>query len=73
MSERTAFNETTVTQWLAKSQAANRLECSSARIKQLVNSGQLRAVRTQLGVLIDPLDVERLRRERESRATFTAA
>ena len=60
----TQFDEVHVGDWLTKSQAAIRLGCSSATIANLIRNRQLRAVRTQLGVLIDPSDLSRVIAER---------
>jgi len=59
---------TTIDQLLTTGQAARRLDRSTARIHQLIRSGDLPAVKTAIGHLIDPVDVERLRLEREVRA-----
>lgn len=49
---------------LAASQAARRLGLSKTMVCLLCREGKLKAVRTALGWLIDPEDVERLKVER---------
>jgi excisionase family DNA binding protein len=51
---------------LSPSEAAKVLNVTPARIRQLLSAGELRYTRTSLGRLVDPDDVERLRREREA-------
>ena len=53
---------------LAPSEAGRRLVLSKAMVCLLCRQGRLRAVKTALGWLIDPDDVERLRKEREKKA-----
>ena len=48
--------------WLTTSQAASRLGKSRQGVTWMVEHRRLRAVKTALGWLIDPADVERLRR-----------
>lgn len=43
---------------LSPSEAARRLGRSYGRVKQLIDAGQLRAVRTALGYLIEPAALE---------------
>lgn len=52
---------------LAPSQAARRLGLSKTMVCLLCRQGQLNAVKTTLGWLIEPEDVERLRVERAER------
>ncbi len=52
---------------LSTNQAARRLEVSAARVLQLVEAGELPALRTPLGTLVDPKDVEQLRQWRAKR------
>ena len=51
-------------QWLTPTQAGRRLELSAERVRQLTAEGRLACVRTPLGRLLDPRDVERLGEER---------
>jgi hypothetical protein len=44
------------------------LGCSAELVTVLLNAGKLRFIGTRAGKLIDPADLERLRREREARA-----
>ena len=53
---------------LSPSQAARVLGVSSERVVQLANDGKLTAIRTALGRLFEPGDVEHLAREREAAA-----
>ena len=53
---------------LTPTQAAHRLGLSPQRVKQLLTTGQLPCVRTPLGALIDPEDVDRLITERAAAA-----
>lgn len=53
--------------WLAPVEAGKALGVTSARVRQLISAGQLEAVRTPLGRLVDPASVDALRREREAR------
>ena len=46
--------------WLSSTQSAQRLGISSQRVRQLLDDGQLVAVRTSLGHLFDPASVEEL-------------
>lgn len=55
------------------SEAARRLERSANRVRQLVDSGQLAAVRTPLGRLVDAADLERYLRERAAQNDGGAA
>jgi DNA-binding transcriptional MerR regulator len=57
-----------VTDSLTPSQTARRLGISKARVLQLNNQGLLPALRTPLGRLFDPKDVERFARERAAAA-----
>ena len=50
--------------WLTPTQAGRRLNLSAERVRQLTQAGQLACVRTPLGRLLDPADVERLAAER---------
>jgi 2-polyprenyl-6-methoxyphenol hydroxylase-like FAD-dependent oxidoreductase len=50
--------------WYAASHAGNLLGVSGQWVTILCRRGELRGVRTALGWLIDPNDVERLRQER---------
>ena len=51
--------------WLTPSEAAERIGISRQGLhKSYLDNGRLRAVRTHAGWLIDPEDVERVRRER---------
>ena len=49
-------------------EAASRLGCSEATVRQLFDTGRLRGQRTVLGRVLDAADVERLRAERLARA-----
>ena len=53
--------------WLTPTQARRRLELSAKRVCQLTVAGRLPGVRTALGRLLDPRDVERLAEERRRR------
>jgi hypothetical protein len=53
-----------VAEWLSPMQAGARLGVSAERIRQLERDGRLAGVRTPLGRLLDPGDVERLAEER---------
>jgi len=61
------MEQSDITNWPGRSEAARILRCSSELIGQLMNSGRLRFVPTKLGKLIDPADLERVRREREAK------
>jgi excisionase family DNA binding protein len=50
--------------WITTSQAASRLGKSRQGVTWMLEHRKLRAVKTQLGWLIDPEAVERLREER---------
>ncbi len=52
---------------LAPSEAARELGLSKTMVCLLCRQGKLNAVKTTLGWLIEPEDVERLRRERAER------
>ena len=54
-------------QWLTPTQAGRRLELRAERVRQLTAEGRLACVRTALGRLLDPADVERLAEERRRR------
>jgi excisionase family DNA binding protein len=54
-------------QYVGSGSAARRLGVSEARVRQLLSSGQLPSVSTELGRLIPKPDLERLAREREVR------
>ena len=53
--------------WLTPTQAGRRLELSAERVRQLTADGRLPCIRTPLGRLLDPRDVERLAAERRRR------
>ncbi|HEY7063595.1 MAG TPA: hypothetical protein VII06_19100 [Chloroflexota bacterium] len=55
-------------EWLSPMQAANRLNISTQRVRQLLDAGQLAYVVTPLGRLVDAADVVRLAAERAERA-----
>lgn len=57
-----------ITNWPTRSGAARVLGCSAELVTVLLNAGKLRFIGTRAGKLIDPADLERLRREREARA-----
>lgn len=57
-----------VENWLAPSQAGVLLGTSGQWVTQLARRGELDAVRTPLGWLVNPADVERLANERLERA-----
>jgi excisionase family DNA binding protein len=44
--------------WLSTGAAAHRLGCSPQWIRELIHLGQLRAIRTSIGNLIDPASVD---------------
>jgi hypothetical protein len=52
-------------EWLSPAQAARLLGVTPERIRQLERAGRVTCVRTALGRLLDPADVERLAAERE--------
>ena len=54
--------------WLSPSQAGALLGTSGQWVTQLARSGKLDAVRTSLGWLVNPADVERLANERLEKA-----
>jgi len=49
--------------WLTTSEAASALGKTPQGIKHMLNERRLRGVRTRLGWLVDPKDVERYARE----------
>ena len=57
-----------VEDWLSPSQAGALLGTSGQWVTQLARSGELDAVRTSLGWLVNPADVERLANERLKKA-----
>ncbi len=57
-----------VESWLSPSQAGVLLGTSGQWVTQLARSGKLDAVRTSLGWLLNPADVERLANERLEKA-----
>ncbi len=56
-----------VEDWLAPSHAGRILGTSGQWVAILCRQGKLRAVRTALGWLVDPDDIERVREEREAK------
>jgi hypothetical protein len=58
-------DHTTLSTWLTKVQASHELRCSPSTVRQLVQVGKLRAVKTALDLLICPDDLSRLKKERE--------
>jgi excisionase family DNA binding protein len=52
--------------WLSMSQAARLLGLSTARVRQLISDGQLRAERTVLGRLVDPASLNELMEQRRA-------
>lgn len=57
-----------VESWLSPSQAGEMLGTSGQWVTQLARDGKLDAVRTPLGWLVNPADVERVANERLQRA-----
>lgn len=57
--------------WPTVRDASRRLDVSSVWVTHLLRSGNLRAVKTKLGWLIDPTSVDRLARERQARLAST--
>lgn len=57
-----------VESWLSPSQAGAMLGTSGQWVTQLARRGELDAVRTSLGWLVNPADVERVANERLERA-----
>ncbi len=55
---------TTVEKLMTRSQVARALDISPERVTQLARRGQLPHLRTDLGRLYDPADIEQLRRDR---------
>ena len=53
--------------WLTPTQAGRRLELSAERVRQLTAEGRLACIRTALGRLLDPRDVERPAEDRRRR------
>ena len=56
---------------VSTSEAARRLKLSAERVRQLARSGALPSVRTELGRLFDPDDLDRFAAERAKRGTTT--
>ena len=61
-----------VESWLSPSQAGRVLGTSGQWVTHLARTGKLRGVRTALGWLVDPEDVERMAEKRRSRHGQTA-
>ena len=57
-----------IANWLSPSQAGAMLGTSGQWVTQLARRGELDAVRTSLGWLVNPADVERLANERLKKA-----
>ena len=57
-----------VEDWLSPSQAGRLLGTSGQWVTELCRRGRLRAVRTALGWLVDPDEIEDLAEEREKKA-----
>jgi hypothetical protein len=53
--------------WPSRLRASRELGLSPERITQLVASGRLDAIKTELGMLINPQSLAALRREREAK------
>ncbi len=51
--------------WLGVGQIAKRLDRSRQGVINLLDEGRIRSVKTQIGWLADPEDVERFAREQE--------
>ena len=51
-------------EWPSPAQAATRLGVTPTRVRQLLDEGRIGYVRTALGRLVNPADLERLRAER---------
>ena len=62
-----AMTNTDITTWPTRSIAARQLGVSSELVTNWLNQGRLRFVATKLGRLIDPGDLERLRKERAAK------
>ena len=59
-------------EWLSTSQAAQRLDLTTARVRQLLTADKLGHVRTALGRLVDPATVDRLAAERRKQVATPA-
>lgn len=53
--------------WLSPSQAAKQLDVTPTRVSQLADEGQVKALKTPLGRLIDSASVEALVKARAAR------
>ena len=53
--------------WLTAAIAARALDLTPNRVRQLADEGRIRSIRTPLGRLLDPADVERMRVERKGK------
>lgn len=56
-----------VIEWPATRDVARRLDVSHVYVNRLIHSGQVRAVRTRLGWLLDPESVAAYEAQREKR------
>ena len=54
-------------EWPSPAQAAARLGVTPTRVRQLLDEGRIGCVRTNLGRLVNPADIERLAAERAGR------
>ena len=54
--------------WMSPATAARKLGVSPQWVQELVDTGKLRAIRTELGRLIDPASVDELSAERQRKA-----
>lgn len=62
------MNESEIANWPTTSEAARVLGVSAQMVAVYLNRGLLHFIPTRAGRLIDPSDLERLRRKREARA-----
>lgn len=53
--------------WLSPSEAGRELETSGQWVTHLARSGQIRAIKTSLGWLVDPEDVKEMAKLRKKR------
>jgi hypothetical protein len=58
-----------IEKWLSRTRAARELGLSDQGVGNLMNQGKLNFIQTDLGRLVDPVDLQRLIKERAKKTT----
>lgn len=61
-----------ISKWMSVGNVSHRLHCSRQWVNNLIVRGELRAIQTEIGHLIEPASVDAYERERERTANAQA-